>query len=104
MKLFNAIEKCFPEMRKHRDWLWAQHPAEYWKDEEHLFEIKEELKQWIAQRYLDESSMIYQLFWMAGVKSKRLMASQMLSWHICDWNIEHQCEKLSQTDTSPARE
>ena len=103
MRLFHAIEKCFPEMRKHKDWLWKQHPPEYWKDEEHLLDLKEEMKWWIIQQYLHESSVIYQLFHLAGVKSKSMMATEILGWHIYDWNIENKLKKVSRTSTSPAQ-
>lgn len=92
MRLFHAIEKCFPEMRKHRDRLFAGKPNMAW-DDERMFQLKDDMCEWITQKYLDEKSVIYQLFVQAGVTSKRSMAAQMLVWHIYDWNIEHKLEK-----------
>ena len=103
MRLFQAIEKCFPEMRKHKDWLWSQHPAEYWRNDAHIADLKEEMKWWITQNYLDQHGLIYQLFQMAGYQTKREMATAMLMWHIDDWNIEHKYQKLSRKDKSPAQ-
>ena len=103
MRLFQALEKCFPEMRKHKDWLWSQHPNEYWT-EAHIADLKEDMIWWITHTYLDEHGMIYQLFRMANYETKHQMASDILVWHIHDWNIEHKFEKLSQKDTSAAQE
>lgn len=100
MRLFQAIEKCFPEMRKHKDWLFAQKPKDYWS-EDRLYELKDQMCQWIMDEYLDEQTCIYQLFLQAGVTSRHSMAAQMLVWHIYDWNIEHKSAQLSRTDTSP---
>jgi len=101
MRLFQALEKCFPEIRKHKDALYHAHPKEYWT-EERLMDLKEELTGWIMKEYLYEESIIYQLFRKASdYQTKYSMASQILIWHIYDWNIEN---AFSRTDTSPAQE
>ena len=87
MRLFMAMEKCFPEMRKHRKMLYEQYPKEYWNDL-HLHMMKREMQEWIIDQYLDSDSMLYKLFVQAGFKSKREMALNMLCWHTYDWNIE----------------
>ena len=82
MRLFQEIEKCFPEMRKHRiEWL-KRNPT--LGDSQ----AKSDMILWIEATYLQENSSIYQLFWKAGVKTRRTMANHMLIWHMYDWNLE----------------
>ncbi len=88
MKLFQEMEKCFPEMRKHRDDLFLQYSQQAGSLDVSA-QVKRELIRWIRETYLDEHSRLYHLFMAAGICSRHAMAHYMLSWHIYDWNIEH---------------
>lgn len=100
MRLFQALEKCFPEIRKHKDKLYNAHPKSYWTDD-NLFELRRELVNWITKEYLYDESIIYQLFLKADSEmTRKAMAHQILMWHIYDWNIEH---AFNRKGTSSAR-
>ena len=101
MRLFDEMEKCFPEMEKHYQKLMPPDDI-YWTkaiDDG----IRFEMYRWIETNYLEkEETILFQFFCMAGVSRKRRMAMIMYEWMLYD--ISTRKRHLNRADISPAQE
>ena len=85
MKLFNAIEKCFPEMERQ---FRTYHPR--WHDgcwSTMISPAHFSLRRWVMETMLSEDGELYGLFKQAGQLEKDEMASLMTDWFIYYLNL-----------------
>ena len=102
MKLFDEMEKCFPEIEKHWKDLYDQ-ALEYLMTASHVEGLRIILKEWIIETYLADDSELYQLFCLADFENKMSMAGKMVEWMYYVRSTERNSD-ISQTDTFPVQE
>lgn len=101
MKLFDEMEKCFPEIEKQWD-LYCGLLYDYYFTPDVIRGIQIELCEWINERFLQPDSELYILFLQAGFEQRRQMGMLMIDWMHYVRRSEGR-PYINQTDTSPAR-
>jgi len=79
MKLFDEIEKCFPEMEKQWEYMLDETSDLLMSAELHR-NIKSVMNMWTVEHCLQKDGELYQLFCQAGVENRMCMADKMLEW------------------------
>lgn len=95
MRLFDEMEKCFPEMEKHfrerfneQDWLT------FWG----LRMNQDEFFAWTFRSYFLEESELMELFCQAGVNNRADMAHELITWFLYDLCSK---DEIIHADTAP---
>ena len=79
MKLFDEMEKCFPETEKHWDEMMEALEDLYLTSD--LVQAAQTiLCDWIIEQYLHPDGELYALFVQAGVERDRQMAALIVEW------------------------
>ena len=103
MELFDEVEKQFPAIKKHAQYLFKKVPPENrrgkWK-----MALAAEMVEWIWDELLDEHTLLYQTFLRAGITYKLDMSLTVFEWYLLDHQLEKNRKKISRADTFPARE
>lgn len=84
MKLFNAIEKCFPAMEKQYRAMMPENPDDYWPPVIRERENWERLRLWVAAELLPASPELMELFDEATISNPRHIAELMVEWFLLD--------------------
>ena len=80
MKLFDEMEKCFPEIEKHWDELFQEIPEDAFILPGMVKDICFILEVWMMDEYLGEEGELRALFEQAGFREPKQMARVMLEW------------------------
>ena len=79
MKLFDEMEKCFPETEK--QWDEIIEAQDGWLLTPMLVQAAETvLCDWVIEHYLLQDSKLHALFVQAGITSERQMAALIVEW------------------------
>lgn len=102
MKLFDEMEKCFPEIEKQWD-EYFEILADYYFTPSVIDGVKWELCQWISERFLNPEGELYSLFQQAGIDQPKSMGMLMIEWMHYVRRSEGR-PYINPTDTLPVRE
>lgn len=81
MKLFDEMEKCFPEMEKHfMERFYEQEWLTFWG----LRMNQDEFFAWTFERYFLEENELMHLFRQSGVTIRADMAHELITWFLYD--------------------
>jgi len=98
MKLFDEMEKCFPEMEKHL--MECYEPNEeifFWLRQENRYDFQ----LWTIIRFLANENELTTLFRQAGVDTADQMACELIRWFLYDRQTKR---TLSREDTLAVQE
>lgn len=102
MKLFDEMEKCFPETEKHWNEMIEALGDLYLTP--HVLRAAESiLGEWVMERYLHPDGKLHALFVQAGIENEMNMATLIVRWM---HRMRHSEGRpyINQTNTSPAQE
>lgn len=81
MRLFDEMEKCFPEMEKHfTQEFYAQDRLSYWGQQQ----VRDAFWRWTQQHFLSEENELVRLFRHSGVHRSEAMTSELINWFLYD--------------------
>ena len=81
MKLFDEMEKCFPEMEKHyKKAFYAEDWLLFWG----LSSNREDFFYWTLNRFCREENSMTALFREVGVYDSAVMTNELIRWFLYD--------------------